>query len=71
MKTTCDEKVAAIHLLVEGELCPQEAEELREHIEHCPHCSDKLEELSEMKSVLEESLSQVLLKFSESRIVKG
>lgn len=56
MNRTCEERIITIHMLVEGELGPQEAKELSGHIEHCPHCTEKFEELSEMKSILEEGL---------------
>ncbi len=57
MKTACEELFTAAHLLVERELGPKEARELKEHIENCIQCSETLQELTQIKSILEESLS--------------
>jgi hypothetical protein len=70
MKTTCEERVAAIHLLVEEELSPQEAKELKEHIADCAKCSETLKELSRMRSIFEESLGARIMLPDEDATVR-
>jgi hypothetical protein len=55
--SACPHRISHIHQFLDGELTPEEALELKEHLEECQDCADEMKRLEKTSGVLDEWLA--------------